>query len=79
MPLLKSRKAKPEKPNPDFEYGESDPDYIDKLTDYKIDAREAAKEAKATEEQGEQRTQQQMFDKINTGVALAEENAKAEI
>ena len=75
---VEKQEAKLEKPNPeDFEYGESDPDYIDKLTDYKIDAREAAKEAKATEEQGEQRTQQQMFDKINTGVALAEENAKA--
>lgn len=74
----KDEAPKPEKPNPDdFEYGESDPEYIDKLTDYKIEVRDAEKEAKKTEQQDEQRTQQQMFEKINTGVALAEEKAKA--
>lgn len=66
--------ALPERPDPaQFEFGESDPDYIDKLTDWKLDAREAEK-AKAAEAN---QSHQTMIDTINTGVAKAEENAKA--
>lgn len=63
-----------EKPNPeDFEFGESDPDYIDKLTDWKLDTRDAERN-KANEAN---QSRQEMLDKINTGVAKAEEAAKA--
>jgi hypothetical protein len=70
----KQEASAPEKPNPDdFEFGEADPDYQDKLVDYKLEAKEAEK-ATANKAVSEQRA---MFDKINTGVALAEETAKA--
>lgn len=63
-----------EKPDPaQFEFGESDPDYIDKLTDWKIDSREVAK-AKANEAS---QSEQAILNTINTGVAKAEESAKA--
>lgn len=62
------------KPDPaEFEFGEADPAYIEKLTDWKIETREAEK-AKA---EGVQREQQAMVDRIQTGIATAEETAKA--
>lgn len=64
----------PEKPNPeDFEFGEADPGYIDKLTDWKIETRdqEKTKAAEATREVTE------LTDKLNAGVAKAETDAKA--
>lgn len=59
----------PVKPNPDdFEYGEADPKYIDAVTDYKLEVRDAER-AKGDK----QRQQQQaMMDRLTTGLAKAE-------
>lgn len=63
-----------EKPDPSqFEFGEADPDYIDKLTDWKLDVREIEK-AKANEAS---QSQQAVLESVNNGVAKAEEAAKA--
>lgn len=67
----------PKKPNPDdFEFGESDPDYTDKLTEYQVDKKIAEKEAEKAKTVEADRGKQAMYDKINTGVALAEETAR---
>lgn len=72
---LKSPAETPtEKPDPaTFEFGEADPAYIDALTDWKIDKREADR-AKASEANA---TRQQFVDRINTGVSGAETAGKA--
>lgn len=63
-----------EKPDPaDFEFGEADPDYLDKLTDYKLETRDAEK-AKQTEAQ---QAEQQKRDELQAGIAKAEEAGKA--
>jgi hypothetical protein len=63
----------PDKPKPeDFEFGEADPAYIDKLTDWKIESREAEK-AKAD---GARADQTAAVDRLNAGVATAEATAK---
>jgi len=65
-----------DKPRPDpaqFEYGEADPAYLEALTDWKLDAREAER-AKANAAHS---TRQQFVDKINTGVTSAETTGKA--
>lgn len=62
-----------DKPDPaDFEFGDADPAYIDKLTDWKIESREAEK-AKAEGARNEQRA---MSDRLNLSVAKAEAEAK---
>jgi len=71
---LPEAKTEITKPNPDdFEFGEADPDYLDKLTDYKIEARDSEK-AKATEVQ---REQQQRIETLELGIVKAEQTAKA--
>lgn len=73
-PKQEDAPALPDKPKPeDFEFGEADPAYIEKLTDWKLDTREAER-AKASEAV---QSQQAMIDKIQTGVVKAEEVAKA--
>jgi hypothetical protein len=64
----------PQRPDPnDFEFGDSDPAYIEALTDWKLESREAER-AKAAEAQ---RGTQEIQAKLATGVAKAEEAAKA--
>lgn len=79
---LEALKAKYEQPTatpinrPDpaqFEFGEADPAYVEALTDWKLDSREAER-AKASEANS---TRQQFVDKINTGVTGAEVAGKA--
>ena len=61
------------KPNPeDFEYGEADPAYIDKLTDYKLEKRDRDR----AEKDGERQQLQAMQDRIETGVAKAQAEAQ---
>lgn len=66
----------PERPNPDtFDYGESDPKYIEALYDYKLDLRDHDRkkaEAEARKEQGQQQQQQQMVQAIQSKAAEAE-------
>lgn len=67
-------KAEVVKPDPaDFEFGEADPDYLDKLTDYKIEMRDAEK-SKETEEQQQK---QKQFETLELGIVKAEQTAKA--
>lgn len=64
----------PVKPNPDdFEYGESDPAYIDKLTDYKLELRDHERSKK----DAENNEQQAMIQRFETGIAKAEIAAQA--
>lgn len=64
----------PARPNPDdYELLESDPAYIEALTDWKIDQRERAKAAAQEQSQ----SQQAVVDKITNGVVKAEAQAKA--
>lgn len=59
----------PVKPNPDdFEYGEADPKYIDAVTDYKLEVRDADRKKGETQ----QRQKQAMMDRLQTGLAKAE-------
>ena len=63
----------PVKPDPSaYEFGEADPDYLDALTDYKIEVRDAEK-AKVNEVE---QSKTAMLNRLNTGVALAEETAR---
>lgn len=55
-----------------FEFGEADPAYIDALTDWKIDSREAER-TKASEVT---QARQQFVERINTGVSTAETTGK---
>jgi hypothetical protein len=72
-PAAEPAKA-PDKPDPaKFEFGEADPSYIDALTDWKIDSREAER-AKAGEAN---HARQQFVDRITTGVSTAETSGKA--
>lgn len=64
----------PKRPDPDdFEFGEADPAYIDKLTDWKIETRDH--ERKQVEQT--QSAQRELVETINSGVAKAETEAKA--
>lgn len=64
----------PERPDPNaYEFGEADPAYIDALTDWKLDTRDAER-AKATEASQEQ---QQLIAKVTSGVSSAEVAGKA--
>lgn len=66
--------APPEKPDASaFEFGEADPAYIDKMTDWKLENRDFERSKVDTEA----KQRQQWADRVSTGVALAEENAKA--
>lgn len=63
-----------DRPDPEqFEFGEADPAYIDALTDWKIDSREASR-VKLTQANADR---QQFVDRINTGVSGAETTGKA--
>ncbi len=69
-------KVEPTLARPDpaqFEFGEADPSYIDALTDWKLDSREADR-AKASEANAER---QQFVDKVSTGVSAGETAGKA--
>jgi len=64
----------PVKPDPEsFEFGEADPDYLDALTDYKLEVkeREKAKETAVVEQR------QAAFQRVNEGIVQAEQSAKA--
>lgn len=68
---LEAKRPSPE----DFEFGEADSAYIDALTDWKLDVRDAKREAKEAErakEAGATAEQQQIAGKLSEGVANVE-------